>query len=378
MFAPLLEGLQATPGVRVWGPQDTADRTPTVAFTVDGRTPDAVAADAGRAPASPRGPATRTPSRSSTSSASPARAAPCGRAWSRTSSRTTSPGCCAPSSASPPIAGRRTVAHGARHRHGGGAGDYRGRSSQAPASPRSWSESAPCRRLVASGDAGASTRTCRPDGVSEGRADAAGSGPGMDPVEAVASQPRRAGGQRHRARSATAARQSDGGGGDRQEIRAHGHRPTMRMDDRQHTTPQSMTARCCRRSSAAAGSTSAVICTIPPSGAPACDQVPDAVHGDEAGDHVVGLLRSEARSCSTVRPTSAASMRARTRRRAGDDVEGGEVLGDLAGPAGAGDDGRHVGFSCTRRSPAGRWCSRARRRSAASTLSSFSGPAGWA
>ncbi len=43
VFAPLLEGLQATPGVRVWGPQDTTDRTPTVAFTVDGRTPDAVA-----------------------------------------------------------------------------------------------------------------------------------------------------------------------------------------------------------------------------------------------------------------------------------------------------------------------------------------------
>jgi cysteine desulfurase family protein (TIGR01976 family) len=39
VFAPLLDGLGSMPGVRLWGPADPADRTPTVAFTVDGRTP---------------------------------------------------------------------------------------------------------------------------------------------------------------------------------------------------------------------------------------------------------------------------------------------------------------------------------------------------
>lgn len=39
IFAPLLDGLQHIPGVRTWGPPTLADRTPTVAFTVDGTTP---------------------------------------------------------------------------------------------------------------------------------------------------------------------------------------------------------------------------------------------------------------------------------------------------------------------------------------------------
>jgi cysteine desulfurase family protein (TIGR01976 family) len=39
VFAPLLHGLQAIPGVRVWGPSTLEARTPTVAFTVDGTTP---------------------------------------------------------------------------------------------------------------------------------------------------------------------------------------------------------------------------------------------------------------------------------------------------------------------------------------------------
>ena len=43
VFAPLLEGLAAMPGVRVHGPAGSDDRTPTVAFTVDGMRPDAVA-----------------------------------------------------------------------------------------------------------------------------------------------------------------------------------------------------------------------------------------------------------------------------------------------------------------------------------------------
>ena len=47
-FAPLLTGLQTIEGVRVWGPADTAERTPTVAFTVDGVTPDEVAAELAR------------------------------------------------------------------------------------------------------------------------------------------------------------------------------------------------------------------------------------------------------------------------------------------------------------------------------------------
>jgi cysteine desulfurase family protein (TIGR01976 family) len=42
-FAPLLEGLLDTPGVRVHGAHEMHDRTPTVAFTVRGRHPDEVA-----------------------------------------------------------------------------------------------------------------------------------------------------------------------------------------------------------------------------------------------------------------------------------------------------------------------------------------------
>jgi cysteine desulfurase family protein (TIGR01976 family) len=44
VFAPLLEGLAAIEGLRVWGPRDAAARTPTVAFTVAGKHPDEVAA----------------------------------------------------------------------------------------------------------------------------------------------------------------------------------------------------------------------------------------------------------------------------------------------------------------------------------------------
>ena len=44
LFAPLLEGLLAMPGVRVHGITTTEGRTPTVAFTLDGTRPDAVAA----------------------------------------------------------------------------------------------------------------------------------------------------------------------------------------------------------------------------------------------------------------------------------------------------------------------------------------------
>lgn len=43
VFAPLLDGLQAIAGVRLWGPSSARDRTPTVAFTVDGWTPGQVA-----------------------------------------------------------------------------------------------------------------------------------------------------------------------------------------------------------------------------------------------------------------------------------------------------------------------------------------------
>jgi cysteine desulfurase family protein (TIGR01976 family) len=43
VFAPLLDGLTAIPGVRVWGPPTLEARTPTVAFTVDGADPGAVA-----------------------------------------------------------------------------------------------------------------------------------------------------------------------------------------------------------------------------------------------------------------------------------------------------------------------------------------------
>ena len=44
VFAPLLDGLLATDGVTVWGPHDAAERTPTVSFTIDGWTPDEIAA----------------------------------------------------------------------------------------------------------------------------------------------------------------------------------------------------------------------------------------------------------------------------------------------------------------------------------------------
>jgi cysteine desulfurase family protein (TIGR01976 family) len=44
VFAPLLAGLLALPGVRVWGPKTMEGRTPTAAFTVDGVPPRAVAA----------------------------------------------------------------------------------------------------------------------------------------------------------------------------------------------------------------------------------------------------------------------------------------------------------------------------------------------
>jgi selenocysteine lyase/cysteine desulfurase len=43
LFAPLLDGLQAIDGVRVWGPSGLAGRTPTAAFTVRGHTPSEVA-----------------------------------------------------------------------------------------------------------------------------------------------------------------------------------------------------------------------------------------------------------------------------------------------------------------------------------------------
>lgn len=44
LFAPLLDGLLAMEHVRVWGPASHDDRTPTVAFTVEGRHPDDTAA----------------------------------------------------------------------------------------------------------------------------------------------------------------------------------------------------------------------------------------------------------------------------------------------------------------------------------------------
>jgi cysteine desulfurase family protein (TIGR01976 family) len=43
IFSRLLDGLLAMPNVRVLGPHDTADRAPTLAFLVDGHTPNAVA-----------------------------------------------------------------------------------------------------------------------------------------------------------------------------------------------------------------------------------------------------------------------------------------------------------------------------------------------
>lgn len=47
LVAALLEGLAAVPGVRVYGPPAGAPRTPTVAFTVEGTTPEQVAARLG-------------------------------------------------------------------------------------------------------------------------------------------------------------------------------------------------------------------------------------------------------------------------------------------------------------------------------------------
>jgi len=43
VFAPLLQGLLSMPRVKVWGPPSLEARTPTVAFTVNGLTPDRVA-----------------------------------------------------------------------------------------------------------------------------------------------------------------------------------------------------------------------------------------------------------------------------------------------------------------------------------------------
>lgn len=43
VFSPLLDGLQALTGVHVWGPQGRDGRTPTIAFTVHGWTPEQVA-----------------------------------------------------------------------------------------------------------------------------------------------------------------------------------------------------------------------------------------------------------------------------------------------------------------------------------------------
>lgn len=48
-FEPLLSGLQAIDGVRVWGPASMDGRAPTVAFTLDRRPPAEVAAELGRA-----------------------------------------------------------------------------------------------------------------------------------------------------------------------------------------------------------------------------------------------------------------------------------------------------------------------------------------
>jgi cysteine desulfurase family protein (TIGR01976 family) len=44
VFQPLLDGLLSLKGVRLWGPPTIEGRTPTAAFTIDGRTPDEVAA----------------------------------------------------------------------------------------------------------------------------------------------------------------------------------------------------------------------------------------------------------------------------------------------------------------------------------------------
>ncbi|HEX7241048.1 MAG TPA: aminotransferase class V-fold PLP-dependent enzyme, partial [Longimicrobiaceae bacterium] len=47
LFETLLDGLEAIPGVRVWGPPRGADRTPTAGFTVRGVSADEVAARLG-------------------------------------------------------------------------------------------------------------------------------------------------------------------------------------------------------------------------------------------------------------------------------------------------------------------------------------------
>jgi cysteine desulfurase family protein (TIGR01976 family) len=44
IFAPMLHGLMSMPKVRLWGPPTMEGRTPTAAFTIDGRAPDEVAA----------------------------------------------------------------------------------------------------------------------------------------------------------------------------------------------------------------------------------------------------------------------------------------------------------------------------------------------
>lgn len=44
VFARLLDGMHANPKVKIWGSPTTANRVPTLAFTVDGHTSDDVAA----------------------------------------------------------------------------------------------------------------------------------------------------------------------------------------------------------------------------------------------------------------------------------------------------------------------------------------------
>jgi cysteine desulfurase family protein (TIGR01976 family) len=45
VFAPLLDGLRAITGIKIWGPSTLDHRTPTVAFTIDGHEPAAVSRD---------------------------------------------------------------------------------------------------------------------------------------------------------------------------------------------------------------------------------------------------------------------------------------------------------------------------------------------
>lgn len=49
LFAPLLQGLRDLPGVRIHGPKDATARTPTVAFTLEGYSPQEVAEHLARA-----------------------------------------------------------------------------------------------------------------------------------------------------------------------------------------------------------------------------------------------------------------------------------------------------------------------------------------